>query len=230
MRQLLRASLLTTFSSLAFVQGSVEAAQVRGSIKAPPKPVVTGKEGGYARTQVSAPAKALAEKKRDVALFLLSKESLPIPAPTEHQKIVIHGRRFVPDVAACAVDAQVVFENQERDAVTVVVGGTKVGPIAPGESAAYTCSAGKPEDPRVVRVDGIRHMSALVYVGQIGVPARPNDVGYFTISAPQGTYELQYLTEAGIVARKPVEIQRSDVNVGAEDLAQSAEPEKTDGE
>lgn len=219
-----------TVSSLVLLQGPVEAAQVRGSIKAPPEPVDVGKEGGYARTQVSAPAKALSEKKRDVAMFLFSKESLPIPTPTEHQKIAIHGRRFVPDIAACAVDAQVVFVNQEREPITVVVGGSKVGPIAPGESAPYTCSAGQPEDPRVVRVEGIRHMSALVYVGQIGVPARPNELGYFSISAPQGTYELQYLTEAGIVARKPVEIQRSDVNVGNEDLAQTAEPAKTDGE
>ncbi|MEQ8275004.1 MAG: hypothetical protein RMA76_21055 [Deltaproteobacteria bacterium] len=230
MRQLLRASLLTTLSSFVITSGAVEAAQVRGSVQAPPKPVEVGKEGGYARTQVSAPAKSLEEQKQDVTLFLYSKESLPIPAPEAHQTVTIRGRRFTPDVAACAVDAEIVFDNQERDAVTVVVNATKIGPIQPGEKASYTCAAGEPEDPRVVRVEGIRFMSGLVYVGQIGVAARPNEAGYFSISAPQGTYELQYLTKAGIVMRKPVEIERSDVNVGAVNLAESSEPEGTDGE
>lgn len=226
MRQLLRAFVPIVVVVASLIPSAVWAAQVRGAVTAPPQAArARAAPLGYTRTQVAAPAKALSEGKRAVALFLRSKESLPIPDPTTHLEIAIHGMRLTPEVAACAVDAKVVFTNREREPVTVVIDGAELGPIPPGESRDYLCTPGGQEDLRRVRIVGRRFSSGSIYVGQIGVAGRPNESGYFSLNAPQGTYELQFVTEAGIVGRRPVEIARSDVSVGVQDLTSNTKSE-----
>ena len=226
MSQLSRAQTWIVPCLVALGTTSAEAAAVKGSVTPPPKPVADAQMLGYTVTRVASPAETLEGAKKDVALFLRSKESLPIPPPKEHLEIAIRGMRLVPNVATCAVDAQVIFKNEEQEPVTVEVGKTKVGPIAPGETSVYECTAGEPEDPRPVRIPNWRHVSGLVYVAQSGVAGRPNERGYFSLNAPQGTYELQFVTAEGVAMRKEIEIVRSDVDVGTADLGTSEAPEE----
>jgi hypothetical protein len=198
------------------------AAQVRGSVSAGPVQDHRSRLG-YTELQVTAPARG-ARPAADVVVFLRSKESLPIPPPTEHMVIAVEGLRFTPQVAACAVDGRITFENREHEPITVKVGESAVGPILPGGTAEYVCSAGEPEELRPVRVEKWRHAFAAVFVGASGVAGRPNDRGGFSLAAPQGTYELQLITADGIKHRRPVQIERQDVDIGAVDLTRSEEP------
>lgn len=229
MSQLLRITMLIVPGVLLVGSTSLDAAQVRGSVT-PPKQSAPREVDGYTKTRVAVPAEDFAEREKVVALFLRSKESLPIPAPTTHLEIVVRGMRLIPAVATCAVDAQVVFINNDPEPVEVLVDDQKVGPIAPGASASYTCTASESEAPRQIRVPRWRHISGLIHVGVSGVAGRPNERGYFLLNAPQGTYELQYVTTDGVVMRTPVEIKRADVDVGVADLAVSpdATPETGD--
>lgn len=189
------------------------AAQVRGVVDAPPAQPASGRALGYTRTRVASAAASLAQKKADVAVVLMVKTSLPIPAAVEPYKVSLSGLRFSPAVAACVVDGKVAFTNDERTPMTLVVERDVFATLAPGETKTYDCTAPEPKI-RALRVKEWPHMRATLHVGEIGVVAQPGPNGAFALSAPQGKYELLLLGENGALSRREVEIVNRDVDVG----------------
>lgn len=189
------------------------AAQVKGVVDAPPAQPTSGRALGYVRTRVASAAASLAQKKADVAVVLMVKTSLPIPAAVEPYKVSISGLRFSPTVAACVVDGKVAFTNDERTPMTLVVERDVFATIAPGETKTYDCTAPEPK-LRTLRVKEWPHVRGTLHVGEIGVVAQPGPTGAFALTAPQGKYELVLLGENGALSRREVEIVNRDVDVG----------------
>lgn len=190
-----------------------QAAPVRGKVEALPTTQRVDSMMGYTRTRVAGPAKT-AVAGEDYALFLKVLESLPIPKPEESPRVEVRGLRLVPHVAACATDGQLVFVNTQAISVTLKLAGEEVA-LAPGDTYTYECTAGEPQ--RRVRVKEWPHIRGLVYVGEVGVAGRVDDRGAFTLVAPDGKYELLLMTRDGVVAKRPVEIAGSSVDVGTID-------------
>ena len=203
----------TTVALLILVTGVAEAARVRGSIR-DQETEVAGRLYGFTRTRVARPARAVTSKIRTTAVFLAVKdgESLPIPAPVEHQVITLDGLRFSPNIASCASDAQVSFVNADREPVTLTIDGAPLGTLGPGAQKTYVCSPGKPT--RVVRVREWPHMMAVVYVGEVGVAGLVNDRGRFVLEAPRGSYELRAITLDGVILSRDVTVERRDIDLG----------------
>lgn len=192
---------------------SASAAQVKGVVDAPPAQPASGRALGYTRTRVASAAASLAQKKADVAVVLMVKTSLPIPAAVEPYKVSISGLRLSPAVAACVVDGKVAFTNDERMPMTIVVERDVFATLQPGETKTYDCSAPEPK-LRTLRVKEWPHMRGTLHVGEIGVVAQPGANGAFVLSAPQGKYELLLLGESGALSRREVEVLNRDLDVG----------------
>ena len=200
------------------------AARVRGAIDAVARPTAALRTGFTRKLIVPNPESA-PRRKPDVALFLAVKdgESFPIPAPTKHQRVTVVGLEFSPSIASCASDAQVTFYNAERESLSLTVDGEDFGDVAPGATKTYVCSPGQPL--RIIRVKQFPHMQAVVYVGEVGVAAVPDDRGKFSFEAPKGKYELRVLGRDGIVLKNEVTVDDSDLNLGRLDVgAAGAEP------
>ncbi len=204
--------------------GVAWAARVKGTISVAETSRV-GNRIGFARKRIVTLPPSATLSKPAVALFLAVEDgnSLPIPAPTAHQSITIEGLKFSPNIASCASDAQVSFVNADRDAVTVTVDGEAFATVEPGAQKTYVCSPGQPL--RVIRVEQWPHMQALVYVGEVGVAAVPDDRGRFTFDAPQGDYELRVIGRDGIVLRQKVTVANNDLNLGQLDVGVTVIPQ-----
>jgi len=214
------AAALTAVVTAVVPAASADAARIRGTLK-DLEVKVTSKPLGFTRIRIAAPSEAAARRSRSAALFLAVKdgESLPIPAPKEHQIITIEGLRFSPNIASWDSDAQVSFINADREPVTVSIDGEVLGTIDPGTQKTYVCSPGKPN--RAVRVEEWSHMRALIYVGEVGVAGTPNPRGRFSIDAPRGTYELRVLTQDGVAFSTEVEVKNSDKDLGRLELGKT---------
>jgi hypothetical protein len=209
---LLKAAYVLPLLGAALSPAEASAAQVRGSVQLPAR-ALEAQVVGYTRTRLVAPSRAVARPA--AALFLKVKDSLPLPAVTQHPTVRLYGLTLSPEVVSCAVDGKVVFQNDEPMPMTVRVGQDEVGTIAPGEARTYECTAGsKAEDQRPVRVVGWRHMRGVVHVGEVGVAALAGPEGDFALSAPVGRYELQIITIDGVTQRAEVEVKGGDVDLG----------------
>ena len=200
---------LLLFAALA-TEGPAEAAELRGKVERAAQDE-RYKQLGYVRTRTTQPRDDL-EREESVALFLKVVESPPIEAAEEVQTLAIRGTELVPGVATCAVDGKVVIVNQDAWPVEVEVDGESLATIPPGEERTYECSAGKTE--RMVRFPAWRHAHGLIYVGEVGVAAKVDDRGRFSLRAPRGTYELLAVTPRGVRTTRPLVVDSFYVNVG----------------
>jgi hypothetical protein len=209
---LLKAAYVLPLLWAALPSAEASAAQVRGSVQLPAR-ALEAQVVGYTRTRLVAPSRAVVRPA--VALFLKVKDSLPLPAVTQHPTVRLYGLTLSPEVVSCAVDGKVTFQNDEPMPVTVRVGQDSLETIAPGEARTYECTAGsKAEDHRPVRVVGWRHMRGVVHVGEVGVAGLTGPEGDFALSAPVGRYELQVITSDGVAQRVDVEVRGADVDLG----------------
>lgn len=206
-------------AATVFFPLSVRSAPVRGRVDAPRPPQMDGILG-YTKTRVAGPSSALKDLRADVAVFLKVETSLPIPKPDQNSSVAVQGMRLVPDVATCAVDGRVTFTNLDPEAVTVRVGDVELR-LAPEASQDFECTAG--DALRSVRLKEWPHIRGLVFVGEVGVAGTLDARGAFNLSAPDGKYELEVVTRDGVIARRPLEVKGSTVDLGAIDLAAPAE-------
>jgi hypothetical protein len=197
-----------------------EPARVKGNVRRA-KPEPTSETIGYTVAQVAARAKSLDAEEADVVIFLRANKSGVLPKPTEHLKMTIRGLRIEPEVAGCEVDAQVLLVNEESTPVTVLIGEDNLGVLKPNEERTYTCTAIKgnaESELRTVRVKEWPHMRAAIHIGDLGVVASPDARGSFELNAVEGQYVLNVVGMNGPMAKKDVEIVKSDVDVGTIDL------------
>lgn len=222
MRQVFPISLVVFCVASTGASAPAEAGPIRGTVTRAAVSV-THDSSGYVRTQVARPAAKIASLRADVSLFLKVKESLPIPTPTRHQSIRISGLRLVPDIATCAVDAQVTFHNDDAEPMTVEIGGKQLN-VAPGQSQAYECTAGEKggDEQREVRIKEWPHIRGSVFVGEVGVVAALDASGDFTMEAPKGQYELLIVNRNGVVVKRDIEVGPRVVDLGTIELGTAA--------
>jgi hypothetical protein len=202
---------------------SAEAVTIQGVLETPEDAPVTPARTipGYIRQRVASPSAEMAGRRPDFALFLRVEDSLPLGEPPPAPQMVIRGMGFRPSVVACAADGQVRFVNRDLSTRRVRLH-EEVLEIAPGDTAEWTCQAGS-AGAELERVELVGHpfARAAVFVGDVGVPALPDDAGRFRLDAVQGTYELLWIDRSGVVARRPVQVERRPVDLGAWSLGGS---------
>lgn len=197
--------------ALPAVVTPARAAEVRGVLNLP-EPKAAEAPLGYTRTRVTGPGPAVKASATDAAVFLKVKESLPLPSPSAKWPLKLSGLRFVPSAVACAIDEQIEITNEDKAPVTVVVGTEALQTIEPGGKLSYLCQQG---GPRVLRVQEWPHMRGMLFIGEVGVSAQPREDGRFSLSAPQGTYELVVIGSDGPLKTVPVTVARADVDLGS---------------
>jgi len=195
------------------------AAQITGEVKAANEPIIA-RLLGYTKTRIVAASAALRNKKEDLALYLEVKNSLPLKAPTEKRKVKIHGMSFEPAVTACVFEEIIVFSNEDRARVTVVVNDKPIGSIEPREELNFKCET---KGIARIRLQQKKHARATLFVGTTGVASRPDANGKFLMAAPEGTYELKVINSDGIVHSTAVEVGTEDLDLGLLGAEQSAE-------
>jgi hypothetical protein len=203
---------LAVLLSATLAPSVARAAQVKGTIDAP---FVSMPERtlGYTRTRVALPARGAATRRSDVAVFLRVKESLPIPQAPEPFRVRIIGLRFSPTVGACVVDGKVSFTNEDRTKVTVLIDQKPFGTLDPGESKTYECVSADAGFRRVT-IKEWPHIRGSIFVGDVGIVAEPGTFGAFSMTAPQGKYELEILGDDSILSKSDVDVGNRDVDVG----------------
>jgi hypothetical protein len=211
---------LALAAAAALCPAPVYSAPVRGRIEALPR-AASSEVLGYTKTRVSGPSPALKAQLADGAVFLKVETSLPIPKPEQYPRVELRGLRLVPDVAACAVDGKVTFANLQGETVTLRLGQGEEVRLNADATYDYECTAG--ESLRRVRVKEWPHIRGLVYVGEVGVAGALDARGAFTLSAPDGKYELQVLNNDGLVTTKKVEVKGASVDVGTITLTPGTE-------
>jgi hypothetical protein len=205
------------------------AAQITGEVKAGNVPIVERKLG-YTQTRIVAISSALRNKKEDLALYLEVKNSLPLKSPTERRVIRIYGRAFSPTVTACVVDEAIVFANDDRKTITVLINDQVIGMVEPREELTHKCEV---KGLGHVRIKEQKHARATIFVGTTGVASRPDATGRFTMAAPEGTYELKVINATGVVQTTQVEIGAEDIELGllgAEQTADELPPAETESQ
>lgn len=172
---------------------------------------------GYVRSRITAAAES-ARSLRPLTVFLRVEDSLPLEeAPPS--VIALTGLRLDPALAACAVDGVVLLENRDTEPATFVVNGSRIGPVAPGESARYECPAGaKAEEMRSVGVVEWPRARGAIYVAEVGAPGAVEPDGKFRISAARGSYTLRVIGLEGVLRELPVQVEGRTVDVGKIDL------------
>lgn len=203
---------LLSCATTALPSAGAVAAQVRGVVDIP---VIQAPSRtlGYTRTRVAAPGRAAYGRKAPTALFLMVRESLPIPPPSEAFRVAISGLRIEPAVAACVVDGKLNFTNEDPAPVTILIDRTELARLAPGESKIYECNTADPSLRRI-RVKEWPHIRGSLFVGEVGIITQPNASGAFAITAPQGKYDLKVIGEDGVAAKQDVTIGKTDVDLG----------------
>ncbi len=208
--------LATTMIALWYVLAAPDpavAGEVRGTLKLPDASAAR-RTLGYTRTLTTAPAESTKNRRTQVALFLSVKESLPI-RQSQTLAMRLSGLRFLPAVAACAVDGKVKLSNEDNLPVTVKVGDKVVARLDSGETTDYECVAGGPkENFRALRVVEWPHIRGTVFVGEVGVAALPKPDGSFSLKAPKGLYELRVVGEHGLLLQKDVKVDSGGVDIG----------------
>lgn len=209
MSDLFRASVVAL---LLFPCATSFAAQVRGSVDAS-SPPAGPLSLGYTKIRVATHAPQRGSTRADIAVVLTAKESGVIPAPTEPYKVAITGLELKPNIAACVIDGKVAFTNDDRAPVTVLIEDQAIGTAQPGQTLFYDC---KNADQKIrrLRVKEWPHIRGGLFVGEIGVAGATNANGAFSVSVPQGKYEVQAISEGGVIATKAVEVKGVDVDVG----------------
>jgi hypothetical protein len=183
------------------------AAQVRGTILAPAAAAET-RTVGYTKTRVAGAGRP---RRTDVGVFLEVTDSLPLPPPSAKWPLKVHGMRFEPSVVSCVVDEEVVITNDDRGPVTITVGEEAVGEVPPGKSKSFKCQRGGSNS---VRVGEWPHMRAVIFVGEVGMAARPDGEGRFQFNVPEGTYQVKVIGSDGVLATKSVSVAKTDVDLG----------------
>ncbi len=207
---------LTIMFAVAVLPRSAESVPLRAKVVPPPVTAPDTKQLGYMRSLVTRPAVAEAEPQA-LAFFVKAVESPPLPEPEAPEVFTWVGLRLVPGAATCAVDGSIRFENKGEGAVTFLVGDAEVGPVAPGETADWTCTAG--DEARSVRVKEWRHAGGFVHVGDVGLPLQLNERGALRVDLPAGKYEFTIVSKTGVLQRKAFEIATQTVDLGTIDLA-----------
>lgn len=197
-------------SALFGLTSPASAATVGGSVDVSPRPWVeadTPKPPGYVRLPVTAPAPAFERRGPASALFLQVVESLPIQPPADPVQLRLSGARITPEIVSCAVDERLSFLNQEDETVEIEVGDQRLGPVESGQSVEWTCAASSAGSTlKAIRVVQEPWVRASVFVGEVGVAALPTPDGRFSMSAPQGSYELLWIGRNGIIERRAVTV------------------------
>lgn len=200
---------LTLLTAL-LVQQTALGAEVKGTLVLPTV-VVGNVPTGYTATRVAAPAASFRAPHVDGAVFLRSKESLPLPPPTAKWKLKISGLRFEPSVIACAVDETIEILNADRTDMTVGVGAETLQAIKPGATLSYLC-----QQDGVLRLRVLEwpHMRATLYVGAVGITGIPGPDGKFSLNAPAGTYALEIIGPDAKLGELSVTVAQNAVDLG----------------
>lgn len=200
---------LTLLAAL-LVQQTALGAEVKGTLVLPTV-VASNVPTGYTATRVAAPAASYRAPHVDGAVFLRSKESLPLPAPSAKWKLKISGLRFEPSVIACAVDETIEISNLDRSDMTVGVGAETLQTIKPGATLSYLCQQDGVLRLRVVEWP---HMRATLYVGAVGITGIPGPDGKFSLNAPAGTYALEIIGPDAKLGELSVTVAQNAVDLG----------------
>lgn len=205
-------------SVLLLAADPATAAQVRGTLRAEPQPLdpdAVPALPSHTQIQVAQPAPAFRSRPPDLALFLRVESSLPLPAPERAARLTIRGFRLSPQVVSCAVDGKVELVNAGSRAFDLRVSGRPIGRLAPEDRLEWVCETGPGgAEVKTVSAAGYPFMVGQIYVGEVGVAARPDADGRFEVSAPAGTYELLIVSERGVIAKLPVTVEDDDVELG----------------
>ena len=194
------------------------AAQIRGTVQADPQPLdpaAVPALPSHTQIQVAEPAPSVRSRPRDLALFLKVQSSLPLPAPERAARMSVQGFRLTPQVVSCAVDGKVEFVNEGDRAFDLLVGGRPIGRLGPQGRLEWVCETGPGgAEMKTVSAAGYPFMVGQIYVGEVGVAARPEGDGGFRLSAPAGTYDLLIVSERGVIGELPVRVGEDDVDLG----------------
>ena len=201
----------TAIISLCLTQGMpLYAAQISGEVKAANQPIVS-KTLGYTRTRVVGMSNNLKTMKEDLALYLEVKNSLPLKPSSERRLVRIHGQSFAPEVTACVFDEVLSFRNEDRRAVTVMVGKQVVGTVDPREELTFKCTT---KGLTELRLKEHAHARGSLFVGTTGVATKPDATGRFLMAAPEGTYVLNVINSTGVIQTTDVEVAAEDIELG----------------
>jgi hypothetical protein len=214
-----------TVAAVLLAPSAAESARVKGSVRRA-HVEVSNETIGYTLTPVAGKSKSVEAQESDVVIFLRANKSGVLPKPTEHLKMSIRGLRLEPEVSGCEVDGQVTLVNEESTPLSVLIGDDNLGVLKPNEERTYACTGIKgnaESEMRDVRVKEWPHMRGAILIGDLGVVAAPDAKGSFELNAVEGTYVLSVFGMNGPVAKKDVEVSKSDVDVGALDLRPEAE-------
>lgn len=196
----------------------VRAAEIRGELAVEPVLIDVSEVPplpSHTQIRVAQPARGFRSRLPELALFLEVENSLPLPAAAQPAAIRVRGFELSPAVTSCPVDGKLTFISEGARAFDLVIGGKPIGRLEPGGTLEWVCETG-PEGAAKLAITVPSHtfMSGYVYVGEVGVAARPDSEGRFRLSAPAGTYRLLVVTERGVENAGAVKVGERDVDLG----------------